>query len=113
MYEIHRDGTPSTRYHDLVDLILIISSSTGLDAARTAFALEAEATHRDLALPTRLTSPGGQWPAGYRQEAVMAGLSAEVHDLAQALVVAGACLDPLLGSEIAGGTWDATGQRWQ
>jgi hypothetical protein len=113
MYETHRDGTPSTRYHDLVDLILIITSSTGVDAARTTFALQAEATHRDLALPTPLTSPGAQWPAGYRKEAVMAGLSAELHDLEQALAVVGSCLDPLLGGEIAGGIWDATEQRWQ
>jgi predicted nucleotidyltransferase component of viral defense system len=113
MYETHRDGTPSTRYHDLVDLILIITSSTGLDAARTSFALQAEATHRDLALPTTLTSPGGQWAAGYRMEAVKAGLAAELHDLDRALGVAGSCLGPLLGGEITCGIWDATGQRWQ
>ncbi|GAA3557452.1 nucleotidyl transferase AbiEii/AbiGii toxin family protein [Kribbella ginsengisoli] len=113
MYETHRDGTPSTRYHDLVDLVLIVTSSTGLDAARTTCALQAEATNRDLALPTKLVSPGGQWPAGYHKEAGLAGLSADLRDLAPALDVAGACLDPLLGGELADGIWDATERRWQ
>ncbi|TCN40228.1 nucleotidyltransferase AbiEii toxin of type IV toxin-antitoxin system [Kribbella orskensis] len=60
MYELHRDGASSTRYHDLVDLVLIVTSGPGIDATDTSAALQAEALHRDLALPTTLDSPGGQ-----------------------------------------------------
>ncbi|WP_020391590.1 nucleotidyl transferase AbiEii/AbiGii toxin family protein [Kribbella catacumbae] len=67
----------------------------------------------DKVCPAMLTSPGRQWPAGYLKEAVKGGLSAELHDLDQALGVAGSCLDPLLGGEITDGTWDISEQRWQ
>ena len=112
MYEIHRGGMPSTRYHDLVDLVLIVTSGAGIEAATTAAALHAEAQHRDLALPARLNSPGRQWPAGYRNEAVKARLPTELRDLDQALGAVGACLDPLLSGAIERGTWDLASQRW-
>jgi predicted nucleotidyltransferase component of viral defense system len=112
MYEIHRDGAPSTRHHDLVDLVLIITSSPGIDAAMTAAAVQAEALHRDLALRATLTSPGAQWPAGYGNEAANAKLPAELRDLDQALGVVGACLGPLLKGDITHGTWDIADQRW-
>jgi predicted nucleotidyltransferase component of viral defense system len=93
MYEIHRDGVPSTRHHDLVDLVLIITSSPGIDAASTAAALRAEALHRDLVLP-----------ATFRPT--------ELHGLESALSVVGACLSPLLSGVVRHGTWDITDQRW-
>ncbi|MGW6278811.1 nucleotidyl transferase AbiEii/AbiGii toxin family protein [Kribbella sp. NPDC055071] len=112
MYEVHRDGMPSTRYHDLVDLVLIVTSGAGIVAATTAAALHAEALHRDLALPATLDSPGRQWPAGYRNEAVKAKLPAELCDLPQALGAVGACLGPLLAGDIERGAWDLATQRW-
>jgi predicted nucleotidyltransferase component of viral defense system len=112
MYEVHRDGKPSTRYHDLVDLVLIVTSGRGIDAASTAAALQAEARHRDLDLPAPLNSPGRQWPAGYRNEAAKARLTTNLRGLDQALSVVGACLTPLISGAIAEGTWDLTGQRW-
>jgi predicted nucleotidyltransferase component of viral defense system len=112
MYEIHRDGVSSTRYHDLVDLVLIVTSSQRIDAARTAAALRAEALHRDLALPATLESPGSQWPAGYRNEAVKAKLPGGLHTLDQALGVVGACLNGLLSDAVSHGTWDCSRQLW-
>jgi predicted nucleotidyltransferase component of viral defense system len=112
MYELHRDGVPSTRFHDLVDLVLIIIGCPGIDAAKTAAALLAEAMHRGLTLPTTLVSPGEQWSAGYRAEAVKASLPATLYDLDQALDVVGACLNPLLNGVNWRGTWDITIQRW-
>ncbi len=112
MYEVHRNGTASTRYHDLVDLVLIVTSGEGIDAADTAAALRAEARHRDLALPVTLDSPGSQWPAGYRKEAAKVGLPTELHDLERALGTVRACIGPLLGGTVARSTWDLAGQRW-
>jgi hypothetical protein len=112
MYEIHRDGVPSTRHHDLVDLVLIITSSPGIDAASTAAALRAETLHRDLVLPATLSSPGRQWPGGYGYEAAKANLPTELHDLESALSMVGACLSPLLSGVVRHGTWDITDQRW-
>jgi predicted nucleotidyltransferase component of viral defense system len=112
MYEIHRGGVPSTRFHDLVDLVLIVTGCPGIDAAKTGAALLAEALHRDLDLPTTLVSPRGQWPAGYRAEALKADLPARLSDLEQALDVVGACLAPLLDGETGQGTWDIANQRW-
>lgn len=112
MYEVHRNGTASTRYHDLVDLVLIVSSGTGIDAAATAASLQAESRHRDLALPATLVAPGTQWPAGYRKEASQAGLPLELHDLDRALAMVTACIGPLLSKNIAQGTWDLIGRRW-
>jgi predicted nucleotidyltransferase component of viral defense system len=112
MYEVHGVGVPSTRHHDLVDLVLIVTSSPGIDAASTTAALRAEAQHRDLALPGKLHAPGDQWPAGYRTEAVKAKLPANLHELDHALSTVGACLAPLLAGDITDGTWDITNHRW-
>lgn len=53
-------GAPSTRYRDLVDLALIITTSP-LDAQATARALRLEAQRRNIALPSSLHMPGTQW----------------------------------------------------
>lgn len=112
MYEVHRNGVASTRYHDLVDLELIVSSGTGIDAADTAAALHAEARHRDLSLPVSLCSPGNQWPGGYRKEAAKTSLPKQLHDLEPALNAVNACLGPLLTGTITRGRWDLAGQLW-
>lgn len=53
-------GAVSTRYRDLVDLVLIVTQCA-LDAALTASALAVESHRRTLVLPTALTAPAPSW----------------------------------------------------
>ncbi|WP_185443295.1 nucleotidyl transferase AbiEii/AbiGii toxin family protein [Kribbella qitaiheensis] len=70
MYGTYRTTNEvSSRYHDLVDLVPIITT-TALDGAETMLALHEEAARRTgLKLPGRMTSPGPTWEAGYRNTA--------------------------------------------
>lgn len=89
MYERHgSDAVPSSRYRDLVDLVLI-TANFELDAGLTAAALTAEARRRGLAPPTRLHAPGAGWESGYRAEARRSSLAPELRELATALLAAG------------------------
>jgi len=57
MYERHGPtATPSSRFRDLVDLVLIVSN-VELDAAQKVTALATESRRRDLLLPARLETP--------------------------------------------------------
>ncbi|WP_024802926.1 nucleotidyl transferase AbiEii/AbiGii toxin family protein [Nocardia sp. BMG51109] len=113
MYEIHgTDATPSTRWHDLVDLLLIIRRFP-LDAAKTTSALHIQQQRRArLDLPAAITSPGPQWEAGYHEEARSSSLPPELHRLDAALSALAQCLNPLLDQSVAVGTWDATTSQW-
>jgi len=113
MYERHGSGAvPSSRYRDLVDLVLI-TANFELDAGLTAEALTAEVRRRGLAPPTRLHSPGAGWESGYRAEARRSSLAPELRELGAALLAAGACLEPLLAGEITAGIWDPADGRWR
>jgi hypothetical protein len=116
MIEVHprADGRAqaSTRYHDLADLADLATF------ARTAFpkadaltrALRSEATRRGLELPTQLSIPGPSWGPGYAQVARDNPRLVD-RDLAQALAVAAALIDPILAAS-ATGTWDPGRQGW-
>jgi len=113
MYELHRSGgTPSTRYHDLVDLVLL-TRRYRVDAAKTAAAIAREGTRRaNLVLPQRISSPSPAWKAGYLQEARSTTLPAELHILELALESVGECLNPLLDGSIVIGTWNPDSRTW-
>lgn len=102
---------PSTRFRDLVDLVLIVTTSS-LDAELTGRALRSEALRRNLILPEQMHAPSPQWPAGYTQIARNSSLHAELRNLDAALVRVGACLNPVLGGEVTAGYWDPQQQRW-
>ncbi len=113
MYELHgRDAVASSRYRDLVDLVLI-TTHFGVDAAETAAALAAESTRRTMILPTALKAPGVQWRTGYPAVARDTALPAELWDLSTALDAAGVCLGPLLSGQVVTGTWHPAERRWQ
>lgn len=113
MYERHgRTATPSSRFRDLVDLVLIVSNFE-LDAAQTIRALTAESRRRDLALPARLETPDPTWLDGYREAVRGTSLLRELHELPAALLAAGACLDPLLARKITTGVWEPQERRWR
>ncbi|MFN0281760.1 MAG: nucleotidyl transferase AbiEii/AbiGii toxin family protein [Kineosporiaceae bacterium] len=104
MYEVHGpQGQPSTRYRDLVDILLIIATFA-LDGDEAAAALAGEAARRALDLPTTLVSPGPGWPAGYRAVARDTSLDPTLHDLDTALTAAGRCVNALLAGTVLAGT---------
>jgi hypothetical protein len=101
MYETHGSSTPmpSTRYRDLVDLLLIICHFP-LDAALLRKAFSVEATRRRLRLPTEIRSPAPSWEIGFPKTAAESPLASNLHSLASALDVLGQCLDPILNNEV-------------
>jgi hypothetical protein len=106
-----RTNEVSSRYHDLVDLALIIST-TVVDGAATRIALREEAARRTgLALPERMTSPGPSWEAGYRASARLSPLDPRMYGLQDALAAVGRCLDPLLAQQSVT-TWDPLSAMW-
>lgn len=110
MYEVHGpQRRPSTRYRDLVDILLIIAASA-IDGDEAAAALAGEAARRGLDLPAALVSPGPGWPAGYRAVARDTSLDPALHDLDAALTAAGRCVNALLAEPVLAGT--TTAGRW-
>jgi hypothetical protein len=112
MYGTYRaTNEVSSRFHDLVDLVLIISVST-LDGVKALSALHEEAARRTgLELPGRMISPGPTWEAGYRAVARRSPLDPRMHGLEQALAVVGRCLDPLLARQSVL-TWNPISAEW-
>lgn len=113
MYERYgATETPSTRYHDLVDLLLIIGRFP-LDATKTLRALHIQQQRRPrLTLPTAVTAPGPEWARGYRAEARGTSLAPELQHLDAALATLAACLDPLLDGAMPVGTWNPATRHW-
>ncbi|GAA1250467.1 hypothetical protein GCM10009633_24010 [Janibacter melonis] len=94
MYEQHA-GNPSTRYRDLVDLVLIAQSGAALDSATLVAALRLQEHRRGFMLPAQLVSPAPAWTAGYRAEAGRAR-TAIATDLDAGLAIAGELVNPAL-----------------
>ncbi|MFF2028124.1 nucleotidyl transferase AbiEii/AbiGii toxin family protein, partial [Streptomyces sp. NPDC058171] len=113
MYERYGDTRqPSTRFHDLVDLTLIITT-WALDAATTHTALHSESTRRALTLPTTVTTPAPTWDTGYRKIArTVPGLPTDAHHITGALHIVGTCLNPLLAGDRTTGTWNPENRSW-
>jgi hypothetical protein len=97
----------SSRYKDLVDLVLI--ARTQRPAARDLRrALLSETGRRGIGLPAEFVTPGPLWPAGYEAKA------AEVPRLGRfpaALALVKAMLDPVLAGT-ADGRWDPSTAAW-
>ncbi|WP_436493680.1 nucleotidyl transferase AbiEii/AbiGii toxin family protein [Actinokineospora sp. HUAS TT18] len=117
MYERHgADAIPSSRYHDLVDLLLIVLSET-IDGATMHIALHAEAARRvqrgnDLVLPSEFRVPNvGTWRAGYARDAKdVVGLEHQ-RTLDEAAGLAASFVTPLLAA-IPPGRWTPDHLRW-
>lgn len=112
MYERHGvEQWASSRFRDLVDLVLIVSSAE-LEAEPLVSALAAQPSHRPAlpGLPASLVVPGPDWPGGYRTAALTAPLPEHLRSLDPALAYVGGCLNPLLAGARAAGKWrPATG----
>lgn len=119
MYERHREQLlPSTRFKDLVDLVLIARNSR-LDGATTHRALHAEVCRRTsagthLTLPAEFAVPGPAWVSGYGAEAAKTKeLSAEHRTLEGATPLADAFITPLLQEQPPNGMWRSGRSRWE
>jgi hypothetical protein len=112
MYERHGpQQIPSTRFRDLVDLVLITREFT-LDGDQLAAALAQEAQRRSLTLPTALVSPDSTWTAGYPKVARPTMVPKELHTLTDALDAVARCIDPVLAGKVASLYWEPDGQKW-
>lgn len=103
------DGRPSTRPKDLVD-ILLIESSTMIEATALRDALDITFRERRRhALPTELPPPPPDWTDPYKRLADNVGIEP---DLDAAYGRAAAFLDPVLGGT-ARGSWDTQRRTWR
>ncbi|HEX3613618.1 MAG TPA: nucleotidyl transferase AbiEii/AbiGii toxin family protein [Sporichthyaceae bacterium] len=105
-------AAPSTRYRDLVDIVLVLRQVT-LDARELRQAVTDEALRRHVDLPAEITLPGSAWTTGYRSAAADSPLPRDLHDPGAAIALLATCVQPVLDRTIPRGTWDPTAARWQ
>lgn len=106
------NGRPSTRFRDLVD-ILLIAHERPVDAEALAAAVNSERLRRRLPSTPHLVVPDhALWRGGYARAAGDLPSLPE-RDLDQALALARAFLDPVLAGRRAHGTWNPTTLDWQ
>ncbi|WP_326830304.1 nucleotidyl transferase AbiEii/AbiGii toxin family protein [Streptosporangium sp. NBC_01755] len=104
---------PSTRFRDLVDIVLI-AVNRPVDAARMHSALSCERLLRKGIQPTTVTvADEPLWEAGYAKAAASAPGLAGYRDLHSALLLARRFVDPVLNGVVTSGTWEPTTLRWQ
>jgi hypothetical protein len=109
--ETHQ-GRPSTRFRDLVDLVLIAHGQQVL-ANDLAEAFASERLRRDLPMVAELVIPDEElWQAGYQTTAKgVPGLNEKV--LAEALPLAKSFVDPVLAGGVCGRAWNREALAWQ
>jgi hypothetical protein len=109
--EIH-NGRPSTRFRDLVDLVLI-ARSRPVRAEDLTRAIASERLRRGLVEVHELRAPDvGMWRGGYAKAASpMPGLPEQT--LVEALAVAKRLVDPVLAGTVPGMRWDPVGLCWR
>jgi hypothetical protein len=117
LYEQHR-GTPSSRYRDLADILLISQHET-IDGVQAQTAIRVEAARRQLgsradplSMPERFEPPGPLWPHRYPDAARQVPGLKGCDTWADAAAAAEAFLSPLLSSADPG-RWDPNAASWQ
>lgn len=113
-YEYHQITGESTRFHDLIDLVRIVTTQP-LDAERLQTLISREVQFRSaVSLPERITTPGPRWKEGYpRQASFAADFDQDFYDLDAALDTVGECLNDLLAGNDVSGIWDPSTRVWQ
>ena len=105
MYERYGEvQAPSSRYRDLIDLALIVSTCP-LDAEPLSRALHLESLRREMQLPERMIQPGEQWNTGYAAYARRTRINKQFHTVDAALEIVGRCLNDLLDGSRYTGRW--------
>lgn len=101
---------PSTRYRDLVDLVLItLTQTVEADALHTALVAEHRRRGTDLSIP--LSLPSENWYEGYRKIAITVP-GFEVLDAEEAIRIVRRLVDPVVGG-LRNATWDPNAQAWR
>ncbi|MCF6733699.1 nucleotidyl transferase AbiEii/AbiGii toxin family protein [Blastococcus sp. KM273129] len=112
MYERHGpQQIPSTRFRDLVDLVLI-TREFPLDGDQLSAALAQEAQRRGLTLPATLVLPDSTWTAGYPKVARPTMVPKELQTVPAALEAVARCIDPVLVGQVAEQQWEPGRQQW-
>lgn len=97
MYEVHGSGV-STRYRDLYDIGLI-ALELDVDTEKLRAALQTQERIRTLTLPTHMVLPGKEWLTGYKKFiSTVHEPRLELKELDNAMTVAGALMNPILGN---------------
>jgi hypothetical protein len=102
--------TVSTRYKDLVDLVLIARTQqpAAVDLRRALFS---EIGRRSVELPAEFAVPGPLWPVGYEAKAGEVPQLADLARFPAALALVKRMLDPVLAGT-ATGRWDPVRTAW-
>ncbi len=108
LVETHGDR-PSTRYRDLVDLVLIATTQS-VEARSLHVALLSEQKRRGLELGTGPSLPSAQWREGYRTMAVNVPGFGHI-DADDAIAIVRQFVEPVL-TGLSVGTWDPDGLEW-
>lgn len=111
LYELHgtHGDTPSTRAHDLVDLV-ILARTQSIDAEQLHTALRHQEHRRDLTIPVPLVLPNPTWERDYPERAAHSGLPANLHQADAALAAANSLIEPVLTG--AAGRWNPDDGVW-
>lgn len=103
-------GRPSTRYRDLVDLVLItLTQAIEADVLHTALIAEHQRRGADLSIP--LSLPSDDWRQGYLKIAKTVP-DFEVLDAEDAIKIVTRLVDPVIGG-LRNATWDPDAQVWK
>jgi hypothetical protein len=109
--ETHQ-GRPSTRFRDLVDLV-VVAHSQQVQADELASAFESERLRRGLPKLEELAVPDEEmWRTGYQTVARDVSSVAEKR-LAKALPLAKTFVDPVLAGTAGGSVWDPAALVWR
>lgn len=104
--------SPSSRYHDLVHLVLI-TSNFQIDAGELNPSLTRQSVIRGMELPSELESPAPSWTSGYPRAAAQArSMGDELRTLPAALDAVGRCLNPVLSGAVSTGVWQPQLSAW-
>ncbi|MDQ5894275.1 MAG: hypothetical protein QG596_536 [Actinomycetota bacterium] len=107
---VYDGGRGSTRTKDLVDIVLI-STTSSLDATALRreidVVFETRGTHP---VPTAVPTPPSEWTNPYRQLADEVGIP---NELARGHQDAANMLDPILKGEVVSGSWKAYVRLWE
>lgn len=103
---------PSTRFRDLVDIVLILRSFP-IDADATLEAIRHQEQRRSVAVPPDLPIPNPTWVTGYHAIATKTLVPADLHDADDALAFVRRFLTPLLTEDLSGHQWCQRTHVWR
>lgn len=111
----HRGGIPSSRVHDLVDLVIYLTTE-GMDGSRLSACLSRELRMGHMGEGRPFSVPDswkGPFAPTYRKLAKECGLPIEFHKVDAAEQMVAGCVDAALDGGSKGKRWDAESLSWR